>query len=144
MTLLETAVPLRPPRRRIAAALRPHKAGTASLRGLPAVPGHFTGKLHERSSLALSAGKCVPFAFVLLQGRSPQDISKQGKSGAEADVRVDVGAGVVAVEVEHACVRAVVPVAPAIHAAPPFITTHSPRACYSFDFFQPPSIRPIS
>ena len=38
VTLLETAVPLRPPRRRIAAALHPHKAGTASLRGFPVAP----------------------------------------------------------------------------------------------------------
>ena len=41
-------------------------------------------------------------------------------SGAEAEVRVRVRAGVVAVEVEHASVRTVVPVAPAIHAALPF------------------------
>ncbi len=55
-----------------------------------------------------------------------------------------VGAGVVAVEVEHTSVRTVVPVAPAIHAAPPFYLDTFPTGCYSFDFFQPPSIRPIS
>lgn len=72
----------------------------------------------ERVSLALSAGKCIPFALLFLLSRSPQTINDKGKSGAEADVRVRVRAGVVAVEVEHASVRTVVPVAPAIHAAP--------------------------
>ncbi|EFE11453.1 hypothetical protein CLOM621_08307, partial [Clostridium sp. M62/1] len=64
-------------------------------------------------------------------------------SGTEAEVRAHTAAGVDAAEAEHTSGRTVGPEAPAKHAAPP-LSRHIPHGLYSFDFFQPPSIRPIS
>ena len=70
--------------------------------------------------------------------------NEQGRSGAEADVAVRVRAIVVAVQIEQASVRAVVPVAAAIDTTPPFLR-HAPVGYdYSEELIHPPSILPIS
>ena len=95
-----------------------------------------------RLSLALQLGSAPLWLLCSCEALAFRS-NDQSRSGAEADVVVRVRAAVVAVRVGQASVAAVVPVAPAIHAASS-LSRHAPHVAHPLDLIHPPSMRPIS
>ena len=95
-------------------------------------------------TLYASVGRCAPLTLCCPAPLRDRLRDKSGQSGAEADVVVDVGAGVVAVQVENTGVGTVVPVATTPSKAPR-LTAHPPmRIFYLVLRFHPFNMRPIS
>jgi len=65
-------------------------------------------------TLYASVGRCAPLTLCCPAPLRDRLHDKSGQSGTEAEVVVDVGAGVVAVQVENTGVGTVVPVATTI------------------------------